>query len=296
VTRGACAEGLGLVERPCQTSLMMRLVRSVVAAVAAAVCVVCGLVPAQAVTLAGEPGVDLELVLAVDISWSMDPEEQQLQREGYVAAFRDPEVQKAIMSGAHRRIAVTYMEWAGPHAQRVVVPWTIIGSKREADAFADQLAAAPISRDRMTSITSALKFAGDLLEQRPNTGTRRVIDVSGDGPNNAGGLVTTMRDRLVESDIVINGLPIMIRPTPSSMFDIAHLLEYYEECVIGGPGSFAIPIYERSEFLTATRRKILLEIAGLEPKVTRTQLKPPKGNSQIDCTIGERMWQRYMDR
>jgi hypothetical protein len=246
-------------------------------------------------TVAQTSRVDLELVLAVDISWSMDPEEQQLQREGYVAAFRDPEVQKAILSGAHRRIAVTYMEWAGPHAQRLVVPWTEIASRADAERFADVLAAQPISRDRMTSISTALKFAGSLLAQRPKGDARQVIDVSGDGPNNAGVPVVIARDELVAAGVVINGLPIMVRPTSTSMFDIANLLEYYEQCVIGGPGSFAVPIHERSEFLAATRKKLLLEIAGLPPAIHHAQALRP-GAQPIDCMIGERLWQRYMDR
>ncbi|MFZ4806406.1 MAG: DUF1194 domain-containing protein [Hyphomicrobiaceae bacterium] len=245
-------------------------------------------------TAARAQPVDLELVLAVDISWSMDPEEQQLQREGYVAAFRDREVQRAIASGAHRRIAVTYIEWAGPHSQRVVIPWTVVGTRVEAESFAAALAAAPISRDRMTSISAALRYASELLAERPDTGARRVIDISGDGPNNAGGAVTVVRDKLVADGVAINGLPILLRPSMSSMFEISNLLDYYEGCVIGGPGSFAIPIYERSEFLTATRRKLLLEIAGTEPRLFRVQFKPP--STDVDCHIGEKLWQRYMDR
>ncbi len=273
---------------------MLRLARSRMAALAVAFSFLSAGLSGGFGTKALAQPVDLELVLAVDISWSMDPEEQQLQREGYVAAFRDREVQRAIASGAYRRIAVTYMEWAGPQSQRIVIPWTVIGTPVEAESFATVLAAAPISRDRMTSISAALRFAGELLAERPNTGARRVIDVSGDGPNNAGGAVTGVRDQLIADGVSINGLPILVRPSMSSMFDISNLLDYYEGCVIGGPGSFAIPIHERHEFLTATRRKLLLEIAGAEPRLYRAQFKPP--SSDVDCHIGEKLWQRYMDR
>lgn len=273
---------------------MLRMARSRMAALAVAFSIGFAVLAGGWAAAARAQAVDLELVLAVDISWSMDPEEQQLQREGYVAAFRDREVQRAIASGAHRRIAVTYMEWAGPHIQRVVIPWTLVGTPVEAESFAAALAAAPISRDRMTSVSAALRFAGELLSERPDTGARRVIDVSGDGPNNSGGTVTNVRDKLIADGISINGLPILVRPSLSSMFDISNLLDYYEGCVIGGPGSFAIPIHERSEFLTATRRKLLLEIAGAEPQLHRAQFRPP--SSDVDCHIGEKLWQRYMDR
>lgn len=242
-------------------------------------------------------GVDLELVLAVDVSWSMDLEEQQLQRDGYVQAFRDPQIQKAIMSGPNRAIAVTYIEWAGPPSQFVVLPWTVIRSPADAERVADQLAAAPISRHRMTSITNALDFAGRQFSEQPAPGTRRVIDISGDGPNNSGGPVTEVRDRLVEDGIVINGLPVVVRPSVSgSLFDIPNLEEYYEACVIGGPGSFVIAIRDKDQFATATRQKLLLEISGWTPppKVVPAQLKPPA--PKVDCLIGEYLWRRYMDR
>ena len=143
----------------------------------------CGWLPAAALA---QPAADLELVIAVDVSLSMDLDEQRLQRDGYVAAFRDPEVHKAIVSGPNGRIVVTYMEWAGPPTQQVVMPWTIIDSPAAARAFADRLEALPISRARMTSISAALQFSARLFESSGARGIRRVIDVSGDGPNNAG--------------------------------------------------------------------------------------------------------------
>ncbi len=205
-------------------------------------------------------------MLAVDISYSMDLDEQRLQREGYVAALLDPDVHKAIAAGPNGRIAVTYFEWAGQFVQRMIVPWTLIDGPETAKQFVEQLQKTPPSRDRMTSITGAMEYSAKQFEQSPFRGLRRVIDISGDGPNNSGGLVTIMRDRLVAAGVVINGLPIMVKVSSiNNQFDVAHLDEYFVDCVIGGPGAFMIPIKAKDEFLPATRRKLLLEIAGIEP-------------------------------
>jgi hypothetical protein len=252
--------------------------------------------PFAAASAQGGLAVDLELVLAVDVSLSMDIEEQRLQREGYVAAFRDPEIHKAIASGPNGRIAVTYLEWAGPPSQQVVLPWTVVDGARAANALADRLESTPISRARMTSISAALESSRRLLEASATRGIRRVIDVSGDGPNNAGGPVVAIRDELVAQGIVINGLPIQLK-MPAGFFDLPDLDLYYTDCVIGGTGAFMIPIKERSEFLTATRRKLLLEISGWEPppRVIRVQAGAGVDRPSSDCLIGERQWQRYMD-
>jgi hypothetical protein len=250
-----------------------------------------GLLPGLALA---QTAVDLELVIAVDVSLSMDLDEQRLQRDGYLAAFRDPEVHKSITSGPNGRIIVTYMEWAGPPTQQVVLPWTMIDSAQAARAFADRLEAVPISRARMTSISAALQYSGRLFESSGAKGIRRVIDVSGDGPNNAGAPVVPVRDELVAKGIVINGLPIMLK-LAQGFFDLAELDLYYADCVIGGTGSFMIPIKERSEFQTATRRKLLLEIAGYEApaRLIRAQASPPA--ERFDCLVGEKQWRNYMD-
>lgn len=245
-----------------------------------------------------EDNVDLELVLAVDVSLSMDLEEQRLQREGYVLAFRDPEVIKSIASGPSGRITVTYVEWAGPGNQIVVLPWTIIDSAAAAEDFSRRLEQAAISRARMTSISSVLEFSDKLFASSGVRSLRRVIDVSGDGPNNAGPLIIPVRDALVAKGIVINGLPIVLK-RPTSFFDLDNLDQYYNDCVIGGTGSFMIPIKETHEFRSATRRKLLLEIAGLmpepQPRVIRVQARGDgKGDGQADCLAGERRWNRYM--
>jgi hypothetical protein len=243
---------------------------------------------------AAQTPVDLELVLAVDVSLSMDIDEQHLQRDGYVSAFRDAEVQKAILSGPSGRIAVTYVEWAGPQSQQVVVPWMVIDSAATANALADQLDATPISRARMTSISGALQFAHGLFASSGAKGIRRAIDVSGDGPNNAGTPVKQVRDQVVADGIVINGLPLVLK-TPGSFFDHPHLDQYYTECVIGGTGAFMIPVRDRAEFRTATRRKLLLEISGapVTPRVVPVQNTVP-GDGDA-CMAGERTWRRYFD-
>jgi Protein of unknown function (DUF1194) len=243
--------------------------------------------------LVAQTQVDLELVLAVDVSYSMDLDEQRLQRDGYVDALRDPEVLKAIQSGQHGRIAITYVEWAGWGIQNVVLPWTLVDGRTSAAAVASKLAEAPISRHRRTSVTGALLFSERQFGRGGFVGERRVVDVSGDGPNNAGPPVGRMRDQLVANGIVINGLPVMVKSGGTgAMFDIVNLDDYYTTCVIGGPGSFMIPIRDKAEFATATRQKLLLEIAGLEPPPQPTKVQQ---RGQIDCMVGEQMWQRYYD-
>jgi hypothetical protein len=245
---------------------------------------------------AAQTPVDLELVIAVDVSLSMDLDEQRVQREGYVAAFRDAELHRAIASGPHGRVAVVYMEWAGPVSQNVVIPWTVIDSPRAAQEFADRLEALPISRARLTSISTALQYARDLFAGSGVKGLRRVVDVSGDGPNNAGPPVVPARDALVADGIVINGLPIVLKAATPSFFDLSDLDRYYAECVIGGTGSFMVPVRDIAELKAAIRRKLLLEISGLalEPRVIPAQAA---GQPQAyDCTIGERQWRWYLDR
>ena len=208
--------------------------------------------------------VDLKLVLAVDISMSMDPDEQKLQREGYVAAFRDANIIRAIRSGQRGRIAVTYFEWAGPQAQTVLMPWQIIDSEASSFAFADALLNQPYSRRARTSISSALMFARNLFAETSFRAGRNVIDVSGDGVNNSGPLLAVTRTLIMNEGFVINGLPILVRPTMHwSMWDAPDLDLYYAKCVVGGPGSFSIPIETLEGFAAATRQKLLLEISAI---------------------------------
>jgi hypothetical protein len=231
--------------------------------------------------------VDVALVIAVDISYSMDPDEQALQREGYILGLTSPEFLDALRQGIHGKIAITYFEWAGASDQRVVVPWRVIDGAAAAKAFTDEIAHAPYRRAFRTSISGALQFAMPLLESGGFRNARQVIDVSGDGVNNQGVPVMVPRDEALERGITINGLPIMLKkPAPGSI-DIEDLDIYYEDCVIGGAGSFVIPIRERSQFREATRTKRVQEIAsrGTAHIVPAAAAKP-----RISCTIGERMW------
>jgi len=232
--------------------------------------------------------VDVELVLAVDISYSMDPDEQALQREGYIQALTSREFLTAIREGGHGRIAVTYFEWAGPATHKVVMPWRLIDGPEAADAVAAEIARAPISRASRTSISSALRFARGLFDDSGYRGVRRVIDVSGDGANNSGPLVAPTRDEIVKEGITINGLPILLKRLNYATMDIGDLDVYYEDCVTGGPGAFVIPIREREKFVEATRQKLLLEIAGLQPQARVIPVSADK--PRVSCTIGEKIW------
>jgi hypothetical protein len=237
----------------------------------------------------GAVPVDTELVLAVDVSYSMDPDEQALQREGYALALTSREFMQALGEGANGKIAVTYMEWAGQFDQRVVVPWRLIEGPESADSVAAEISAAPYRRASRTSISGGLRFARTLFDASGFHGLRRVIDVSGDGANNSGAPVVPMRDEVVAAGITINGLPIMLKRANRGTMDIENLDVYYEDCVIGGPGAFVIPIRERAKFIEAIRTKLVLEIAGREPqpRAVPASAKAPR----ISCTIGETMWQ-----
>ncbi|HUG60248.1 MAG TPA: DUF1194 domain-containing protein [Methylomirabilota bacterium] len=239
--------------------------------------------------------VDLELVLAVDVSGSMDRDEQILQRAGYVNAIRHPEVVDAIRTGLTGRIAMTYVEWAGPAAQRVVVPWRLVDGQASADEFAAQVDAAPLGTMRGTSISSSLLLAAGLFANSAFEGYRQVIDVSGDGPNNMGPPVIPVRDEVVAMGIVINGLPIMLKQGGYGFGSINNLDDYYANCVIGGPGAFLLAVDHPSGLIDAIRRKMILEIAdisgGFESIVAR-----PVVDHDYDCMIGERQRRGWMDR
>jgi hypothetical protein len=234
--------------------------------------------------------VDVELVLAVDVSYSMDPEEQELQRDGYIAAITSREFMHALKQGMHGRIAMTYIEWAGMHHRQIIVPWRLIEGPESADAFVAEIRNARYTRASRTSISGALLFAAPMFEASGYRGVRRVIDVSGDGVNNNGPPVMITRDEIVAQGITINGLPIVLKRPNASTMDIAQLDVYFEDCVIGGPGAFVIPIRERNQFKEAIRTKLVLEIAGRtpEPRVLRAAVVPPR----ISCTIGEMLWQQ----
>lgn len=237
--------------------------------------------------------VDVALVLAVDVSYSMDLDELALQRNGYIEAFRSRELHDAIARGAVGKIAVTYFEWAGGNFQHIVRPWKIIDSPQTAIAFAEELAEAPTRRGRRTSISGAIELSMALLEQSNVAAMRQVIDISGDGANNDGRPVTLARDEAGAKGISINGLPVMLKQ--ASYFDIDNLDVYYEQCVIVGVGAFVIPIRERHQFVDATRTKLVREIAEQRPepeaKLHKAQTSAP---ADASCTAGERQWRERM--
>jgi hypothetical protein len=234
--------------------------------------------------------VDLELLLAVDVSFSMDEDEQRLQRLGYVEAIRSPEVLAAIRNGVTGKVAVAYMEWAGAAEQRVVVDWRVISDAASAETFAAALELRPLRRVFRTSISEALAVGTDLIAENDYEGIRKVIDVSGDGPNNQGRIVTAARDRAIAAGITINGLPLQLKRSANSYFDLPNLDEYYTACVIGGSGAFVVPVRDIEAFGEAVRRKLVLEIAGGPPE--RATVVPAQMEVKVDpfCTIGERIW------
>ena len=238
---------------------------------------------------AADMPVDLELVLAVDVSRSMDPDEQKLQRDGYVAALTHPEVISAITQGRHGRIALAYVEWAGPTTQYKVMDWRVIDGPESAGAFAAELARAPIQHFRGTSISNGLAFVAPQFDNNGYVATRRVIDVSGDGPNNMGIPIEVARALVVRAGITINGLPIMIKRS-GGFASISNLDVYYEDCVIGGFGAFSVVVQSADQFAEAIRRKLVLEISGLEPRVIPAAA--PAG--RIDCLIGEKLREQWM--
>jgi hypothetical protein len=233
--------------------------------------------------------VDLELVLAVDVSYSMDMDELAIQREGYAQAIISKEFLQALKTGPTGKIAVTYFEWAASSDQKIIIPWRVIDGPETADAVANEIMKTPIRRASRTSISGAINFAMPLFDENPYHGLRRVIDISGDGPNNNGAPVTGARDAALEKGITINGLPIMVKEPSYSTMDIDNLDLYYEDCVIGGPGSFVVAIKDREKFKEAIRTKLLLEVADRTPE--RRMVPVAEKEPRVSCLIGEKIWQ-----
>jgi hypothetical protein len=235
---------------------------------------------------ATERQVDLELVLAADISGSMDLQEAAQQREGFVRAIRHPQVIQAIQAGGHGRIAVAYVEWAGDHFQSKLVDWTEIAGAESAAAFAAAIDRVTVSTEWWTSISGAIAYAARSFDQNGFRGLRRIIDISGDGSNNKGAYVVNARDRAVADGIIINGLPIVNdRPGPFGLPPLPDLDLYYEDCVIGGLGSFVVVANGFKDFARAIRRKMVLEIAGATPLVPL--LRRAAERPRPPCNAGE---------
>jgi hypothetical protein len=220
--------------------------------------------PPAAANAPGVP-VDVELALGIDVSRSIDPDEARLQRDGYVAAFRSPRVHHAIKGGMLGRIAVAYYEWAG-FEQRTVLNWMVIADAASAETLADILSRHEPMSGRRTGISGAIDYGAALFENNGIEGMRRVIDISADGPNNWGEPVTVARDRAVAKRITINGLPIMNdRPTMGGLPPMPNLDLYFRDCVIGGPRAFLVVAESFEDFARAVLRKLIMEIAGLDP-------------------------------
>jgi hypothetical protein len=234
--------------------------------------------------------VDVALIIAVDVSYSMDMDELAIQREGYAQAIVSPDFLQALKTGPNGKVAVTYFEWAAANDQKIIIPWRVIDGPESADAVASEIMKTPVRRASRTSISGAIHFAMPLFDDSPYRGLRRVIDISGDGPNNNGLPVTAARDAALAKGIVINGLPIMAKQPSYSTMDITDLDVYYEDCVIGGPGSFVVAIKDREKFKEAIRTKLVLEVAGRTPerRVIPVSSKEPR----VSCMIGERIWQQ----
>ena len=234
--------------------------------------------------------VDVALILAVDVSYSMDMDELAIQREGYAQAIVSPDFLQALKTGPNGKVAVTYFEWAAANDQKIIIPWRVIDGPESADAVANEIMKTPVRRASRTSISGAIHFAMPLFEDSPYRGLRNVIDISGDGPNNNGLPVTAARDAALAKGIVINGLPIMVKQPSYSTMDITDLDVYYEDCVIGGPGSFVVAIKGREKFKEAIRTKLVLEVAGRTPerRVVPVSSKEPR----VSCMIGELIWQQ----
>jgi hypothetical protein len=235
------------------------------------------------------PSVDVELVIAVDVSYSMDLDELAVQREGYAEAIVSKEFLQALRAGPKAKVSMTYFEWSASSDKKIIIPWRVIDGPETADAVANEIMQTPVRRGSRTSISGAILFAMPLFEQNPYPGLRRVIDISGDGPNNSGPPVTPARDEALGKGIVINGLPIMVKEPSYSTMDIDNLDWYYEDCVIGGAGSFVVTIKDRERFKEAIRAKLLLEVAARTPehRIVPVAEKEPR----VSCAIGEKMWQ-----
>ena len=213
--------------------------------------------------------VDLLLVLASDVSRSVDTRKFELQRQGYAAALSNPRVIEAIRSGPNGRIAICFVEWSGSTSQKLVIDWTIISDTTSARRIGDQLLELPRSFADRTSISAGLEFAMSQLERAPFTAPRRTVDVSGDGTNNSGRDIATARDEALAKGVVINGLVILsdspLPWNPEHTNPPGGLDEYYRRNVIGGPGSFVMVAENHNSFGQAIVKKMIAEIAWLAP-------------------------------
>jgi Protein of unknown function (DUF1194) len=215
---------------------------------------------------AGQIQVDLKLVIATDVSRSINGEEARTQRNGLAEAFLNPDIIKAIQSGALGRVAIAMVDWSSPEYARVVLDWTVVKDKASSEALAQKIFSLPRTPGRRTSISSALELGTLLLEGSDGdiVATRKVIDVSGDGPNNDGGPLQEAHDKTIAAGIIVNGLPIMDENANGYYPDLD---KYYAGCVVGGRGAFVIVVRSFKDFGAAMRHKLILEISQNETQI-----------------------------
>ena len=250
--------------------------------------------------LAAEPAgaieqVDLELVITTDVSYSVDDMEARMQREGAVTAFRSKEVVEAIKSGSLGKIAVAYIDFSNANASRVVVDWQVVHDQASAEAFADAIAVARKTDGVQTSIASGIALAARMIDDNDYEGMKKVIDVSGDGPNNEGRRVDHVRDEVLAKGFIINGLPIVTEADKFDVYYLPDLDKYYAGCVIGGPGAFIQVANGFADLARALRRKLVLEISDAgkpDPLLVKVAAGPRTSGRIVyerGCDIGERM-------
>ena len=258
-----------------------------------------GLVAVTARAEVPPTAVDLALVLAIDVSGSIDEDEAKLQRQGYVSAFSDPAIGALIGTGPHGKIAVAYLEWSSYGDHRLLVDWTVIDGPSSAKAFADALAEEPIRIGLRTSISGAIEYSLSLFDRAPLSPTRRIIDISGDGPNNDGRYVLEARQAAIEHNIGINGLPIINnRPNRYGFPNLPDLDLYYEHCVIAGTNAFIVVAQDFHDFAAAVKRKLVLEIADEAPPAQRRRYAAsgPRSGYPPGCDVGERQSREFWQR
>lgn len=226
--------------------------------------------------------VDLQLVIALDVSTSMDLDERKLQRDGFAAAFREADIVHAIQRGPRRRIAVAVMEWAGENRQNIIVDWTEVADATSAADFADRLERRIPGRMTMgTAIGSAMLRSAQLFEESPFGGGRRVINIAGDGISNSGPEPALVRDRLAGNGITINGLPIVYKAMLEGVVNgpdglallPGGLAAYFDREVVGGYGAFVEPVFHKQDFARAIRHKLLREIRGPDQMAAESHLE-----------------------
>jgi uncharacterized protein DUF1194 len=249
---------------------------------------------AQVKPINNETTADVALVLAVDVSYSMAAGEIKAQREGYAQAIKSREFSEALKAAPHGKVALAFFEWSAADYQKVIVPWRLIDSPEAAAEVASEIMEAPVRPRSRTSISAAINFAISLFDENPYGGSRRVIDISGNGPNNDGEPVTQARDLALAKGIAINGLAMMLQE-PShkkSGDDIDDLDVYFEDCVISGPDAVVRPVKKGEQLKETIRTQLATEVGGATSG--RPSVSPAKREIRISCLIGEetraRMW------